>query len=100
LPVTVPAVAVTLASPFASVVAVGPLSVALAPAAGAAKATLTPGTRLPKASLTTTTSGLAKPVATVADCPEPDTTATDAAAPGVLVRAKPADPVPAVAVRV
>ena len=83
-----PAVAVTLAWPSAPVVAGEPVRVAEAPDAGAAKVTLTPGTGLPKASLTTTTSGAAKPVATVAVWPEPETTATDAAAPGVLVSAK------------
>jgi hypothetical protein len=41
------AVAVTLAWPLVPVVAVELLSVAEAPEAGAAKVTLTPGTRLP-----------------------------------------------------
>ena len=63
---------------------------------------MTPGTGLPKASLTTATSGAANPLATVAVWPEPETTATDAAAPGVLVaRSRPrAEPTPAEAVTV
>ncbi len=65
--------AVTLAWPLAPVVTVELLSAAEAPDVGAAKVTLTPGTGLPYLSVTTATSGLAKPVATAADWPEPRT---------------------------
>ena len=40
--------------------------------------------------MTSTTSGLVKPTATVADWPEPETTDTVVGVPGLLVRVKPA----------
>src|SRR5262249_21681267 len=78
----------TRAGPSGRGAAGEPVKVAEAPEAGAVNVTVTPGTGLPRASVTTTTSGAVKPVATVTVWPEPETTMTDAAA-GVLVSAKP-----------
>ena len=66
LPTVAPDVAVMLAKPLASVVAVGDESVADAPLAGAVNVTRTLGTGLPSASATTTTSGNEKSVAGLA----------------------------------
>jgi hypothetical protein len=78
------------------VVAVPPLSVADAPDPGGVKVTVTPGTTLPLASLTTTRSGEAKAVPTVLDCGLPLTTAIEAGAPAVFVSEKEAGaPTPA-----
>jgi hypothetical protein len=61
----------------------------LAPELGALNVTETPGTGLPSMSFTTATSLFEKAVPTVADCPEPETTAMLVAAPEetVTVRA-------------
>ncbi len=80
-PAVWPAVAVTLAWPFAPVVAVVAPSVARAPDVGAAKVTVAFGTGWLAASRTTTTSGAPKAAPTVADCPLPLTTAIEAGAP-------------------
>src|SRR5262249_57194173 len=88
-PATVWAVMPLLAWPLAPVVAVAALGkVALAPLAGAANVTLTPGTGLLYWSRTVATSGLAKAVLTVALWPEPDVTTMWSAAPAVLVSLK------------
>jgi len=79
------AVAVTLASPDEVVVAGEPARTALAPEPGAEKVTLVPGTTLPSASFTTTTSAPPNAVPTVALCPLPLLTAIDAGAPAVFV---------------
>ena len=89
------AVAVTLAWPLLPVVAVELLSAAEAPEPGAAKVTVTPGTGLPYLSVTTATSGLAKPAPTAADWPEPEDTVTDVGVLGLLVRLKLAGVAPA-----
>ena len=63
------------------------VKVPLAPVlAGAVYVTDAPETGLPKASLTVTTSGLAKAVFTVALCGDPEATTMLLAAPAVLVR--------------
>ena len=64
------------------------LTMAAAPDVGAAKVTVTFGTGLLYLSSTTTASGLVKGWPSVVDWGEPEITATDAAAPGVLVRLK------------
>jgi hypothetical protein len=84
------------AIPVASVNAVAmlpaPAKVALAPLAGAVNVTVTFATGTPDKSSTFTLSGAAKLVAMVADCPEPETTVSDAGGGvvvegGVVVRA-------------
>ena len=57
----------------------------MAPLAGAVKVTVTPGTGLPKASVTVATSGLAKAVLTVAVCPDPEFAVIVVGAPTVIV---------------
>ena len=66
VPTVEPEVAVMLASPLTSVSAVADESAAVAPLAGAVKVTVTPGTALPNASATATTSGRANAVAGLA----------------------------------
>src|SRR5690606_27203829 len=78
VPALVPAGGVTAASPALSVVTVVADSCAVAlpvAGAGAVKVTVVDGTRLPNASLTTTTSGWVNAVATVACWPAPLCTA-------------------------
>src|SRR5262249_2271111 len=58
----------------------------LGPAAGAAKVTAAPGTGLPKASVTSTRSGVPKVVPTVALWAAPAATTILAGLPGVFVR--------------
>src|SRR5450755_1209693 len=83
------AVAVTLATPLASVTALGADRFALAPLPGAAKLTVTPGTGLLPASRTVTESGLAKAVLMVVLWGvDPGLAVTDAGAPTVLVSEK------------
>jgi hypothetical protein len=83
------AVAVTLASPPLSVVAVVALSVADAPLDGAVYVMPALGTTLPNASSTTTPSAAANAVFTVALCvPAPAAAWIEAAAPGAFVREK------------
>jgi hypothetical protein len=78
------------------VVAVPLLSVADVPDPGGVKVTVTFGTTLPLASLTTTTSGEAKAVPAVPVCGLPLTTAIEAGAPAVFVIEKEAGaPTPA-----
>ena len=79
------AVTVAVATPEALVVAV--VETMLAPVPGPAKVTVTPLSRLLPASFTVTDSGVAKAVFTVALCPPPEFTVTEAAGPGVLVNA-------------
>jgi hypothetical protein len=88
VPATALAVAVTLATPLAFVVALGALRPAVAPVVGAAKATVTFGTTLPFASSTIARSGEAKGVPTVVVCAPPAPTLMEAGAPGVFVREK------------
>ena len=79
---TVFAVIVTCARPFASVLSgFGDVNVALAPATGAAKLIAAPGTMLPPASRTSTTSAAPKGCATIADCGLPEIAVMLAAAP-------------------
>ncbi len=81
------AVAVTCVCPEASVTAAA-VSAAEAPEAGLVKVTVAPGTLLPYWSFTTTISGAAAAVLTVALCGVPLTTVMLAGAPTVLVSAK------------
>ncbi len=91
----------TSAMPAASVVALSPSgNVAVAPLAGTAKSTVTPGTALPYWSCTSTASGASKAVPTVASCPEPLTAVSEAGAPGSLVRSNDAGSWPRAAVTV
>src|SRR5205823_3830432 len=86
-PATVFAATATPARPAASVTAVEPPGkLTPAPLAGPANVTLTPGTGLPNGSVTFATSRLTNPVVTVVDWPVPESAATAAAAPAVLVR--------------
>src|SRR5947199_234788 len=86
------ALMISPAWPLLPVIAVTPLgNVALAPEPGAAKVTVAPGTRLPKASRTVATSGLVNAVLTVALWPEPEATRMLPAAPALLVSVKEAD---------
>jgi hypothetical protein len=48
--------------------------------------TVTPGTELPKASITNATSGEGKTVFTVDDCPEPLSATMAAGVPGIFVK--------------
>jgi hypothetical protein len=81
------AVAVTLASPLLSVVAVVVLSAADAPLDGTVYVIPAFGTALPKESATTTPSGAPNAVLTIVLCvPSPATTWIEAAAPGVFDR--------------
>jgi hypothetical protein len=76
----------TDAWPFAPVVAgFGVVNVALGPLPGAANVTDTPLTAAPLESFTTTTSGIANPVANIAFCPDPETTDTENGVPAVLI---------------
>ncbi len=87
VPMVVLAVAVTCVWPAALVTAAAEVE-ADAPEPGAVYVTVAPGTVLPYWSLTTTRSGAASAVPTVALCPEPLTTAMLAGVPAVLVSAK------------
>ena len=91
------AVAVTLASPAAFVLAVGDDRLALAPEPGGANVTVAPDTGLFEASLTVTCSCWPNCVLIKVDCVPPPVAATLAAAPAVLVRLKLADSPPTVA---
>ena len=73
LPVTLLAVAVTLAEPVAPVVTTVEESAAEAPDAGGVNVTCTPGTALLSASRTVTVSGVEKAPPTAADCGVPPT---------------------------
>ncbi len=88
MPTVAFAVAALLAVPEAFVDTVPAGSVAEAPDPGAVKVTVAPGTRLPPASRTVTTSAAANAVLTWADCPPPEVELIDAAAPAVLVSPK------------
>src|SRR4051794_6737944 len=93
-----PAVGVVLTCPLGSVLTEGVAKVALALVAGEANVTVTPGTTLLWASLTTATSAEVNVVFTVGLWLVPDTTAMVAAAPGALVAVKEAGvPTPAAA---
>jgi hypothetical protein len=78
------AVAVTVARPPASVVAVVELSVADAPLVGAENVTVSPGTGFPRPSVTNATSDVPNAVVTVVVCPVPLDTAIAAAVLGVF----------------
>ena len=67
---------------------------------GALKVTVTPDSRFPPESVTVTISGFAKPMPIIALWPFPLVNAMCAGRPGVLVRLKVADMLPAVAVTV
>ena len=82
------AVAVMLAIPEASVVAVVDESAALAPVDGAANVTVTPLTGLLPASRTVTCSCAAKAAVIAADCGVPPVAAMAAGGPVELVRPK------------
>src|SRR6478609_843745 len=82
------AVAVTPASPFASVTAVDADSVAVAGPGAAVNETVVPDNAFPNASATCTTSGAANASVTVVLCGEPLATVTALAAPGTFVIAK------------
>ena len=86
--------AVTEATPAASVDAVGEDNVAL----GAAKLTTAPDTGLFPASFTVTCNGAAKDVLITADCGVPPVAVNCAAGPAVFVKANTADSAPADAV--
>jgi hypothetical protein len=88
LAVNVLAVACPSLPVVAVVVAVPLTNVPEAPLPGALKVTLTPGTGLPAESVTCATNAPANALPTVADCPDPDTTATEDGAPAVLLRPK------------
>jgi hypothetical protein len=88
VPAAVPAVAVTVARPDASVVAGDVANVADGPVPGAAKVTDAPGTGFPSASSTSATSDPANVAPTVALCGLPLLTITVAGAPAVFVRLK------------
>jgi hypothetical protein len=93
-PAMVFAVAVTLAAPVESVVAVSVASVADAPLVGTANVTVAPATGLPEPSVTDTASACANEVVTAVDWVPPDVTATFEGAPAVLVRVKSTWPAP------
>ena len=81
--------AVTLAEPEASVVAVGELKTALVPVCeGALNCTAAPETGLLKESVTITAKGEMNAVLTVVLCPAPELIAIEAAGPGLLVNEK------------
>jgi len=92
------AVAVTLATPDALVMAVVPDSVALAPLEGAAKVTVTPLSGIPPESFTVAASAAPKAAPITADCGVPPVAVTLAAAVDVLVRLNVAESPPAEAV--
>jgi hypothetical protein len=82
VPAVVFAVAVTLATPVESVVAVVDEREAEAPDPGAVKFTVTPDSGLPLASVTFTCSGPPNAVPTVVLCVPPPTTVMAAGGPG------------------
>ena len=77
---------------FVTAVLIPPANVPLAPATGAAKVTVTPGTGLLPLSRTVARSGKAKLVPIGADCGVPVVTVTELTGPLVLVRLKVAWP--------
>jgi hypothetical protein len=79
------AVALTDATPVASVVAVVALSVAEAEPGGAENVTVAPDTGLPRASVTSADSDEPKAVPTVADCDAPPAAEMDATGPAAFV---------------
>jgi hypothetical protein len=85
------AVAVTLATPEASVTADNAESTALAPLAGAPKVTVMPLTGLPHESFTVACNAFAKAEFTAADCGVPPVAARLAACPAALVSENDAD---------
>jgi hypothetical protein len=85
------AVAVTLALPAASVVAVAALRVAAAPVAGTANVTVAPETGLPSLSFTIATSDAPNAVATTVVCELPAETTTEAAVPASFKSANDAE---------
>ena len=87
LPAVALAVAETLATPVAFVVAVEELSMALAPDDGALNATSAAGTGLPNVSATITDSGVTNCVLIVVLCGVPELTVIEAAKPGLFVSA-------------
>ena len=92
VPAIVFAVAFVVATPFASVVTVVGDSDALGPLDGALNVTVTPGTGLPPASLTTTDRGDENGCATVALCGVPPPGSSDAGTPAMLLSGKLATP--------
>jgi hypothetical protein len=88
-----------VAVPAAVVTAVftPPEKVPLGPLVGAVKVTVVPLIKLPKLSLTITTSGLLNEVPIAALWPEPDTTAMVAGAPALFVKEKAALKLPVLA---